>query len=258
MCGSMASEEEIKEIDSQWQELHSELVKRCVNSLDVYSISKIAKLPYKVINLLQPMTWRMRDTEEAARKLIDMNYVHPAAILIRSAMENAAFVFVLLSIVKEDVVAGEISKDTDRRIMDMSFGNQYRQGEYVPDDVYESMHEHKAIRTYEIMTEIEKIHPGYYGFYKNLCEFVHTNTDGVQGSFSLLDEKRHITYYGKMLTRNNEIYPAIESSIVVALSIYKECFDKIVGLMPQFISLSENDIRNRRKMRYECIVNKLI
>ena len=99
----MDNEEEILEIEQQWQHYHEKLLERCFEVTDNYEWSRLSKLPLKVINILQPMTWRMRDAEEAARLLIDNNYVHPAAIMIRSAMENTAFVH-MLSVVVQEVV----------------------------------------------------------------------------------------------------------------------------------------------------------
>ena len=75
----MGEKKQIEELDMQWQALHNDIVERCFDGTDNFEWSKISKLPLKVINILQPMTWRMRDAEEAARVLIDKDYIHPAA-----------------------------------------------------------------------------------------------------------------------------------------------------------------------------------
>ena len=243
----MTNKDKIKELDAQWRALHKDLFDRCYGGTDNFEWSRISKLPLKVVNVLQPMTWRMRDTEEAARILIDKNHIHPAAILIRSAMENTAFLHVLCNIVEDVVVAGKVLDDTDKKLMDMSFGNKYRKGEYIADEVYESMHEHKALRSGEIMDEIDKRYPSYYSMYRSLCEFVHTNTDGVQGCYSKLDIENHTTSYGKLLTKESVFFPAIESSIVLALSIYKERYDAITQNLTKFIEICEKDIIDRNK-----------
>lgn len=243
----MTNKDVIKELNAQWRALHIDLLERCYEGTDNYEWSQISKLPLKVVNILQPMTWRMRDVEEAARLLIDKNYIHPAAILIRSAMENTAFLHMLSIIVEDVVVAGRVLDDTDKKLMDMSFGNKYRKGEYIADEVYESMSEHKALRSGEIMDEIEKKYSSYYSMYRSLCEFVHTNTDGVQGCYSKLDIETHTTSYGKMLTKESAIFPAIESSIVLALAIYKERYDAIMQNLNRFIEICEKDIVDRRK-----------
>ena len=111
----MTNKDEIKELDAQWRTLHKDLFDRCYGGTDNFEWSRISKLPLKVVNVLQPMTWRMRDTEEAARILIDKNHIHPAAILIRSAMENTAFLHVLCNIVEDVVVAGKVLDDTDKK-----------------------------------------------------------------------------------------------------------------------------------------------
>ena len=242
----MDNEEEILEIEQQWQHYHEKLLERCFEVTDNYEWSRLSKLPLKVINILQPMTWRMRDAEEAARLLIDNNYVHPAAIMIRSAMENTAFVHMLSVVVQEVVEEGEVQDDTDEKLMTLSFGNQYKQGVFIPDEVFESMQEHKAFRSGKLLKEISKRYPSYNDMYSSLCEFAHPNTDGVQGCFSNLDIKNHTTYYGKMLTKERQIFPAIEGIVLVALALYIERYDAIVNMMPEFIRICEEDIREKR------------
>lgn len=248
MKDKIANNDEIIEIEQQWQKYHEQLLDRCIKRTDNYEWSRLSKLPLKVINILQPMTWRMRDAEEAARMLIENNYVHPSAILIRSAMENTAFVHMLSVVVKEVVDAGEVQDDTDEQLMNLSFGNQYKRGVFIPDEVFESMHEHKAIRSGKLLKEIDKLYPSYNDMYSSLCEFVHANTDGVQGCFSDLNIKKHTTYYGKMLTKESSIFPAIESSVVVALAIYNERYDAIMNMMPDFIKICEEDIHRKRRV----------
>ena len=237
---------DIIDLDKQWLELHGALVERCYDGTDNFEWSKISKLPLKVVNILQSMTWRMRDSEEASRILVDNDYIHPAAILIRSAMENTAFVYTLVEIVQSVIDEGKVLENTDKDLMNLSFGNNYHKGEYISNETFESMKEHKAFRTWELMERIDKCYPSYYSMYRSLCEFVHANTDGVQGCFSQLDEKTHVTYYGKILTKESKIFPAIESSIVLALSIYKKCFDIISNMLPRFIEICEEDIVRKR------------
>ena len=243
----MDKKDEILEIEQQWQNCHEKLLDRCIKKTDNHEWSRLSKLPFKVVNILQPMTWRMRDTEEAARFLIENNYVLPATILIRSAMENTAFVHMLSVVVKEVVDEGEVQDDTDEKLMNLSFGNQYKKGVFISDEVFDSMQEHKAIRSGKLLKEIDKLYPSYNDMYSSLCEFVHTNTDGVHGCFSDLDIKKHVTYYGKMLTKESSIFPAIESSIVVALAIYNERYDAIINMMPDFIKICEDDIHRKRR-----------
>ena len=76
----------------QWDELHIKLEELCVHESNNLSYSKLSKLPFKTINLMQCITWRMNDIEESAKFLIEQEHILPAVILIRSAMENTAFI----------------------------------------------------------------------------------------------------------------------------------------------------------------------
>lgn len=68
----MENKDEILEIDQQWQTYHEKLLERCFWGTDNYEWSRLSKLPLKVINILQPMTWRMR---ELMNKLLQMVYL---------------------------------------------------------------------------------------------------------------------------------------------------------------------------------------
>ena len=121
-----------------------------------------------------------------------------------------------------------------------------KRGVFISDEVFESMREHKAVRTWELMSEIDKQYPSYYSMYSSLCELVHANTDGVQGCYSKLNAKAHTTSFGKILTKESVIFPAIESSIVLALSIYKTRYDAISRMLTTFINICEKDIISKR------------
>ena len=51
-----------------------------------------------------------------------------------------------------------------------------------------------------------------------------------------------------MLTKESAIFPAIESSMVLALFIFKGYHDAIREMLPEFIVICEKDIENMKRL----------
>ena len=77
---------------------------------------------------------------------------------------------------------------------------------------------------------------------KDQAHFYNIAYGSLMEVFSQLDEQAHVTYYGKIFSKGSKIFPAIESSIILSLSIYMECFDIISNMLPRFIEICEEDI----------------
>ena len=234
-----------EDLYSQWDELHVKLEELCVHELNNLSYSKLSKLPFKTINLMQCITWRMNDIEESAKFLIEQDHILPAVILIRSAMENTAFLHILFTAIKDNVSNGVLIETTDDLLMQMSYGNCYRKGEFITDEVFESLSYYKSLRSGDILKAIDERYPGYYSMYRALCEFVHNNGDGVEGSYMYIDEENHKTYFRRILTKESKLLEPFVGSLIVALSIFLELYGNLENLFPNFIKLCDEDIRKK-------------
>ena len=237
-----------EDLCSQWDELHVQLKGLCIYESNNLKYSRLSKLPFKAINLLQSMTWRMSDIEESAKFLIEQNHILPAVILIRSAMENTAFLHVLFKEIKDNISNGELLESTDDLLMQMSYGNCYRKGEFITDEVFESLFYYKSLRSGDILKAIDERYPGYYSMYRALCEFVHNNGDGVEGSYMYIDEENHKTYFRRILTKESKLLEPFVGSLILALSIFIELFCRIEEIFPDFIKLCDEDIRKKLNM----------
>ena len=237
-----------EDLYSQWDELHVQLKGLCIYESNNLKYSRLSKLPFKAINLLQSMTWRMSDIEESAKSLIEQNHILPAVILIRSAMENTAFLHVLFKEIKDNISNGELLESTDDLLMQMSYGNCYRKGEFITDEVFESLSYYKSLRSGDILKAIDERYPGYYSMYRALCEFVHNNNDGVEGSYMYIDRENHKTFFKRILTKENKLLKPFVGSLILALSIFIELFCRIEEIFPDFIKLCDEDIRKKLNM----------
>ena len=236
---------EISELFELWDILHSQIKELCHDQSDNLSYSKLSKLPFKTITIVYSMAWRMNDVEEAVRNLVDKNHIHPAIILIRSAMENTAFLHYLYSEINNNIVDGKLLQSTDDLLMQMLYGNNYKKGEFITEESFESFSQYNAIRTWQLMQAIDLRFPGYYSMYRALCEFVHTNGDGVEGSYMTLDIENDISYFDRKLTEQNSLFNPFLSSLILALSIFVELVDEIQKVFPKFIQICDDNIRDK-------------
>ena len=160
---------DILELHQLWKKLHYQIKDLCLKQSDNLSYSKSSKLPFKTISVVYSMAWRMNDVEEAVRNLVDKNHIHPAIILIRSAMENTAFLHYLYSEIHNNIVDGKLLQSTDDLLMQMLYGNNYKKGEFITEESFESFSQYNAIRTWQLMQAIDLRFPGYYSMYRALC-----------------------------------------------------------------------------------------
>ena len=221
------------------KELIAELSKHCVTAMQNKEYSNLSKLPYKVMTFVNAMNWRMKECAEAAILLFESDLTHPALMLVRSAMENAAITVKLADVVQDVVERKEVVKDDDNQLMRLLFGNNYRKDDpYIePDD--ERL---KAERIGKHVKRAEESYPGFQQYYSYLCEFVHPNSDGVGQSFSLLHIEENTTDFGPQLNSSHELYDAFTITLVLALSIYIDQIENIDDKLEDFIHLCDIDI----------------
>ena len=221
------------------KDLIIELSKYCVERMQNKHYSNISKLPYKVMTFVNAMTWRMKECCEAAVQLLEHDLTHPALMLVRSAMENAAITIALTDVVNKVIDSNEISEDVDETLMRLIFGNNYHKDDpfYNPDDEL-----YKAERIGKHIKRAEEIYPNFKMYYGYLCEFVHPNYDGVSQSYSMLHIEDNYTEYGPNLNANHELYDAFTITLVLALSIYLDMLRLIEENLERFVHICDLDI----------------
>lgn len=221
------------------KELITELSKRCVAGMPNKEYSNLSKLPYKVMTFVNAMNWRMKECAEAAVLLFESDLTHPALMLVRSAMENAAITITLADVVYEVVDRKKVLKEDDDRLMRILFGNNYPKDDPFTEPYDDRL---KAERIGKHVRRADDLYPRFREYYSNLCEYVHPNYDGVSQSFSLLRFEEDKTDFGPMLNKTHALYDAFTITLVLALHIYLEQLDSIDDNIQNFIHLCDIDI----------------
>lgn len=219
--------------------LIAELSKQCVAGIPNKEYSNLSKLPYKVMTFVNAMNWRMKECAEAAVLLFESDLTHPALMLVRSAMENAAITITLADVVNEVVDRKKVVKEDDDRLMRILFGNNYPKDDPFTESYDDRL---KAERIGKHVRRADELYPHFREYYSSLCEYVHPNYDGVSQSFSNLHIEEDKTDFGPMLNCNYRLFDAFTITLVLALHIYLEQLDSIEDNLEDFIHLSDIDI----------------
>lgn len=215
--------------------IHKELAflsEYCVDEIENKQFSVKSKLPFKLATFVYSLSWRMKECSEAALKLIECGFVHSSLMLIRSSMENASILYYTRKIVEEAIESDTLPEGTDDKLMALKFANKYWEEERSEHDLeYRS----KTVKFYNDLVDAE--YPDYAKYYHTLCEFVHTNGDGVGQSFSFLDEERHKTFFGPQINEKHCLFPFFITTLQLALTIFNnqihylnECFEKFIKM----------------------------
>ena len=215
-----------------------ELESICVDNMPERYYSNTSKYPYKLMHFLNSLNLRMKECGESAVILLEQGFTLPALVLIRTMMENTALLYDAYKLVKTTIESDEINENTDFRLMQLLFANQYPKESCEPSDL-----EMRVLRVGVLNSQIDKEFPGWKGFYGNLCEFVHPNSDGVICCYSKLIEKKGI-FFKPQLTEEHCSYNAFLTTLKLALVVYLEKAMYIIETIHTFTEISEDCIKN--------------
>lgn len=238
-----------------YNEYIQELESYCHDQVACRKYSWKAKYPSKVSWFVESMNWRMMEHCKGAAMLLEADLVIPSAALIRSALENMAILHHLAKIVDVTVANNAVSDNLDKELMRFLFVNKYKKGVFIDDSTYNSFHKYKPESVAFYMDALDEVlkaetedNVSIRAFYSSLCEFAHTNTDGIVGSYSYLDEEHEMIYLGPQITPDHPVYGAFPSTLLVALDMYLVDMHSIYDNMEGFarvcevaLNLQEND-----------------
>jgi len=197
--------------------------------IEHFQYSRKAKIPFKVHSFIEIMNLRMNDFCDATDLLISNNHIIPSVSLIRALFENVAITYCISSAIDKSLKANKLIENFDDLITKISFGTRYE----------------SQVDAINVLTQIDKLDKEYKGirkFYDSLCEFVHPNRAGVEGSYSELNEKARHTDIYKVVTTEHPVYKWIESCFLLSMVVYLEFSNRIKSNLPSFAILCETEI----------------
>jgi len=174
----------------------------------------------------------MLDFSEAAQLLLKQDKVVPAIPLVRSLFENVAITNSVVNAVESSLSNNKLTNDFDDLITKIKFGTRYSD----------------EIVSINVLTQIDKLDKQFNGlrkYYDALCEFTHQNWDGVEGSYSELDEVNCCTYIQKVITTEHSLTDFFQTCFLLIISIFSGSAEWLRNNLQKFSELCESDIKKR-------------
>ncbi len=218
------------EIEDQIERIQSLRVVK----IEHFQYSKIAKIPFKVHAFVETMNCRMIDFCESINILLNNNHVVPSLSLIRGLFENISLINIVSQSISNSVKEKKLVENIDEIMTNLTFGTRY-------DD------NNKAINILTQLKKLDRQFNGISNYYDAISEFVHPNWDGVQGSYSIIDEKHRSTRILNVINNNHEIYEGFENCFILCMSIFFDISSEIMNNLPDFAIICEDNISNINK-----------
>ncbi len=217
--------DELEEVEKIIKKMKIQLT----NKIDHFHYSKVAKIPLKVHSFIEIMNLRMIDFSDSVQILLRDNKIVPAIPLIRSLMENVAITDRVVEAVKSSLSENKLVCDFDDLMTKIKLGTRYS----------------KDIVSISILTQIDKLDKRVKGvrkYYDCLCEFTHPNWDGVEGSYSELDEINRCTYVQKVISKEHPLMNFFQSCFLLIINVFLGLFEWLKKKLPEFTKLCELDL----------------
>ena len=208
----------------------NELRMHLADRIEHFQYSRTAKIPFKVHSFIEIMNLRMFDFSESVQLLLKQNKVIPAIPLIRSLFENVAITNRIVNAVDSSLLNKKLTNDFDDLITKIKFGTRYND----------------EIVSINVLTQIDKLDKQFNGLrkcYDDLCEFTHPNWDGVEGSYSELDEVNHCTYIQKIITKEHPLTNIFQTCFLLIISIFSGYSEWLRNNLQEFAELCESEIK---------------
>lgn len=193
-----------------------------------FQYSTKSNIPFKVHSFVEIMNCRMIDFCESTDLLLKKNHIIPALSLIRSQFENTAITFCVKNEVEISLKTNMLPENIDDKLTRLTLGAK--------NDT-----EPEPFNILTLIDKLDKKYPDIKKFYESLCEFVHPNWDGVQGSYSELNELTKTTSIFRVITHEHPIYKWIESCFILIMTLYVDFSKSINKNLIDFTQLCEQE-----------------
>ena len=176
------------------------------------SFSLNSKLPFKATVLRELLLHRFSDYLDAAVELYESNRIAPAYTITRALVETTALMY-LLSVKTTEFVETKNVILFDDFLMKGMFGSKDKK---------------TPVESFNVLTlidHLDKMFSGMREMYGGLCEFTHPNYSGLTGSYSSIDEVKHIALLGKNYSELPIEYGLIP--LIVCVDLFTDYYNSL-------------------------------
>jgi hypothetical protein len=196
-------------------------------AVDPATVSKTAKIPFKVLLLRELLAYRLSELSTSACELFRNGHTIAATILTRAALEAVAWLFVLDQRIRKclaNETLGSFSNFIDRLML----------GSRSPES------EHQAYNVLNALDELDKQLSGFRHAYDTCSEFAHPNADGLINSYARMD---HTTLLFDLHPKKHQIpIEGIVLFLAAGLELFIEVYNKMPDNLLKFAKLCETEL----------------
>lgn len=200
------------------------------NIVDPASISLSAKIPFKVICYREAILWRTEELSRCAYDMYRREEIVAGAILTRAVIETAAAVWYLMNLVQKQIDCG-VAENLDNKVMKLLMGDKTNDEMPMP------------VHVIDMVREADKSIPGIMSRYESLSEYAHPNWLGASCLYSKIDHNKILTNFGKNIRSVDGQLKSGLLTLLAALGMFEYAYNKTTDLMPEFISICEEALK---------------
>lgn len=217
----------IKEIDKLIKVLNEQRI----DKLEPADISKIAKIPFKIVTIREIYLCRTVDFAISSRLLIDNKSLVPLITLVRSLMETNS-IFLRINNLTQKAIDEDNVDNLDEESMIVLCGTK---------DEDEKDYKSKNILGYLDKAATEYEH--FREIYDNLSEFVHPNHDGCLGSYGSIAGNFENLQLGLHLEENNFVFGETIKFLLMNLELFNQEYETNKELVNKLIPICESKLK---------------
>jgi len=225
----------LDEIRQRLELLESNLPKR----VDAMAISRISKLPYKVMFYREALVWRMAELGRTAFEDFERDKLVSAIVLTRAAVETSAALWTLCAKLTATIASGFVG-DIDEYLMRLVVGiaTDPPANPVAIDSAFP-----RPVKVREFRKQVDKDIEGFSRQYGILSEYAHPNWAGTVLLYSNHDPKNRLTEFGQNIRKGENTKGIGVLNLSVALAMFELSYNGIADIVPGFTALCEKNLK---------------
>lgn len=204
-----------------------------VDEVDPASISRTAKIPFKILLAREALLYRAVDLGEASCLCFQANNIVSGACLSRALQETVAVLFYVNRKSKKAILDNDLGH-LDEYTMKVLMGS--KDDDTKPDPV----------NILTMINHVDKEVPKFRAIYDKLSEVAHPNWHGTLGIFSSNDYEKLTTSLGTNVRLENITRGQGISALLAGVEVLVFVYDEFAEFLPELIEICEKDIEQTK------------
>jgi hypothetical protein len=207
--------------------------------VDAMAVSRISKLPYKVLFYREALIWRMAELGRSAFEDFERDKLVSAIVLTRAAVETSAALWFLCAKVASAIESDSVG-NIDDYLMRLVVGIATD-----PPPTESGAAFPRPVKVGHFLKQVDKDIEGFSRQYGFLSEYAHPNWAGTILLYAKHDAENRLTDFGPNIRKADSAKHIGVVNLSVALAMFERSYNRITEIIPAFTALSEKNLEDR-------------